>query len=432
MKIQLSLNRYSVENGVLLHQRGYTTSKTIVQPQQTIFQQQRSNTTNITHKKTEQKHNELECYFEINKTNSSPSTSERYQHNQSSTTISSINNSESYKSSTTSLYNNSPNIHAYNSQNINWLCIICGSISNVPTCWKCNTAVVSYTSAAYQPYLRGAIQYHNQTQRQIVQSQLIQPQSISSHSAFSGGPQMINNTQKHSNNINRTTFYPNNGDKLEDWSSLKVSPSSIMYTQKQHILICGECDFSLTACLIMKCGRYGSNICSTSWYYYKTQWYKGIQNEIGSEIFSYFLENLEFCRNNGAAITFGIDAKLLHCSYKKWNKNNVEKFHRIIFTFPRTYNEKKNHKYDKMLYHKENEMLLFNVLKSAKNYLSDYGEIHIMFLKRQFFNFKMGNLLNKLDLEIAFWCELNNNLLGFYFDGYIPRDCYGNAMKLDD
>eukprot|EP01083_Nonionella_stella_P072567 195707_1 len=227
--------------------------------------------------------------------------------------------------------------------------------------------------------------------------------------------------------ISGMRFYAEHGDRLEHWMALKVGAHAFVYNKYQNILICGECDFSFTSALIVRLGGCGGNVCSTAWYYYHRQWMKDIIKEIGPESFAVFLGCLKFCKQNGAQVTFGIDAKLLPLTEKQWNKSKVDVFERVIFTFPRVYNVK----WSKIEYNQKNEELLLKVLKSVKSLLAMDGEIHIMLLKGQFFNFKLNKILGLLGLEIAFWCELNADVLDEYFKEYIPRDFYGNSMNLN-
>ena len=241
------------------------------------------------------------------------------------------------------------------------------------------------------------------------------------------------NTPQRSKMINGTVFYNQKYDKLDDYKECLVDPSAFIYNITQRTLICGECDFSFTVDLIRKRGGIGcgNNICSTSWYYYKKQWYHGIPKEIGYQLFGYFLQNLKFCKDNNVKVSFGIDAKLLKPSQQQWNKIGADKFDRIIFTFPRTYKEREHHKWAKIKYNVDNERMLYQVLKSMKSMLSEDGEIHIMLLKGQFCNWNVKKMLNELDLEVSYWTELDEMLLRKHFKAFIPRDGYGNPMKLD-
>eukprot|EP01083_Nonionella_stella_P013616 38296_1 len=232
-------------------------------------------------------------------------------------------------------------------------------------------------------------------------------------------------------NVNGMTFYAQTGDKLRDYKGLKGEPSHFKYDQTQSILVCGECDFSFTACLV-RLRDTGINTCCTSWYYYQSQWCKGMARSIGKKRFSVFENNLAFCTRHGVNVTFGIDVKWLKSTEKDWNGIGVDTFDRFIFTFPRTYNEKRNHKWNKIRYYNENQMLLMNILESAKYYLSQDGEIHLMLLKGQFYNFKIAEVLRDLKLEILYWCELNEGSLDTHYNSYVPRDCFGNPMKIND
>eukprot|EP01083_Nonionella_stella_P314483 1133137_1 len=244
--------------------------------------------------------------------------------------------------------------------------------------------------------------------------------SCSSHNASPS-------TETRTKNINGTTFYARIGDKLTDYSHLFVSPDYFMYNEYQQTLVCGECDFSFTKALIEKRGN-GHHMLVTAWYYYKKQWYTAVPKEIGWKAFSLFLRNLKFCKDTGAKITFGIDARSLHCSEPQWNKTNVQSFDRILFTLPRVHDEK----WSKIRYNNANKCLLLKLLASAKCYLNANGEIQILLLKGQFLNWDVRNTLNTLNLKIAYWCQMDQSLLNKYFKGYVPRNSYGNPMKLDD
>eukprot|EP01084_Bolivina_argentea_P017672 32975_1 len=234
------------------------------------------------------------------------------------------------------------------------------------------------------------------------------------------------------------TFYAQPGEKLEDYQSRKVTAAEFNYDINQHTLICGECDFSFSTALICKRGGSGVNLCCTSWYYYKKQWWNQIRKSLNGGAFEFnsFLNNLFNCKRTKAKITFGIDAKILRSTENEWSDRNTKscnsKFDRIIFTFPRIFNFKDDKKWNKMEYNQKNQNLLMYTLKSMKSYLNQSGEIHIMLFKEQFRNWKINTILNHLGLKLFYWTELNKPLLTIYFNGYIPRDGKGNIMKLED
>lgn len=282
-------------------------------------------------------------------------------------------------------------------------------------------------SSPYQQIINNGPYYHN------INNFNNDIDNSSNHSYNSSNKSNDTPSPSRSKKINGTIFYSQIYDKLDDYKECMVDPSAFIYTKAQKILVCGECDFSLTVELIRRRGGIGcgDNICSTSWYYYKKQWYNGIPKEIGYQLFGYFIENLKFCRDNGVKITFGIDAKLLRASQKQWNKIGADKFDRIIFTFPRTYKEKEHQKWAKIKYNHDNESMLYQILRSMKQMISDDGEIHIMLLKGQFCNWNVKKMLNELDLEVSYWTELDEMLLRRHFPAFVPRDGYGNPMKLD-
>ena len=231
---------------------------------------------------------------------------------------------------------------------------------------------------------------------------------------------------------NERTFYCRFGRNLPfiRYDKFKLSPSHFMYSKFQNILVCGECDFSLTASLVIMFGGYGSNIVSTSWYRYKRQWLRNICESVGAKKFLTFRVNKEFCEANGVQCVFGVDAKKLDQSVDRWNRPKFGALDVVLFTFPRIYSTKGE--WSTLEYFEKNENLLREVLKSAKQYLSPYGEIHIMALLGQLPQWGIYRILDELDLEIACWSILDEHSLKMLFSWYSPRDSHGNFMNLKE
>eukprot|EP01084_Bolivina_argentea_P129786 229184_1 len=101
------------------------------------------------------------------------------------------------------------------------------------------------------------------------------------------------------------------GNHILDRKDLQVQPNYFTYNHKQHTLICSECDFSFTLAIILKRGGLGINLCSTTF---------------NAGLDKRYWKNYKFCYKKRCKISFGVDAKSLESSEKRWSDKYGNKF----------------------------------------------------------------------------------------------------------
>ena len=127
-----------------------------------------------------------------------------------------------------------------------------------------------------------------------------------------------------------------------------------------------------------------------------------------------FTDNVRHIEQRGGLVTFGVAATRLAWSEAQWNTLGLT----ALSLRCRARSDE----------HDRTAQLMRDVLRSAKEYLrAEGGEMHVL---RQFSEWALGEALRQLDLEVAYWSELDADALQACFAGYTPRSSLGTAVEV--